>query len=264
MQQAGMSGDRRTHVVLIPSYNTGPRLYDTIDCVRRLAWPVIVVIDGSTDGSAERLVRIAGGDRDLHVCVLPRNQGKGAAVLRGLRLARARNFTHALTMDADGQHSAAHIGEMIARSFACPDAMVLGVPLFDESAPRIRVAGHKIANFWTGLMTPAGAIGDSLFGFRVYPIARLIEIFERTSGMRRFDFDSEAVIRLCWRGVRPINVPTPVRYFRRDQGGVSHFKYVRDNLLLIAMYVRLFGLLAGSRVRRIAPARIEAIQPVDM
>jgi glycosyltransferase involved in cell wall biosynthesis len=239
-------------------------LYDTIECVRRLAWPVIVVIDGSTDGSAETLVRIAAGDADLHVCVLPGNQGKGAAVLRGLQLARARNFTHALTMDADGQHSVAHIGEMIARSLACPDAMVLGAPLFDESAPRIRIAGHKIANFWTGLMTPVGAIGDSLFGFRVYPIGRLIEIFESTSGMRRFDFDSEAAIRLCWRGVRPINVPTPVRYFRRDQGGVSHFKYVRDNLLLIAMYVRLFGLLAGSRVRRIAPVRIETIQQADM
>lgn len=253
-----MSADRPDHVVLIPSYNTGPRLYETIECARRLAWPVIVVIDGSTDGTAETLLRMAADDPGLLAIVLPRNQGKGAAVLHGLWLARSWNFTHALTMDADGQHSAAHIGEMIAMSLAHPDAMVLGVPLFDESAPRIRILGHKIANFWTGMVTPQGRIGDSLFGFRIYPVVPLIDIFERTSGMRRFDFDSEAVIRLCWRGVRPINVPTPVRYFRRDQGGISHFKYLRDNFLLIAMYARLIAtLLASSRARRMAPTRIE-------
>jgi hypothetical protein len=126
--------------------------------------------------------------------------------------------------------------------------------LFDDSAPRIRILGHKIANFCTGLM--ASGIGDSLFGFRVYPIAPLIEIFDDTSGMRRFDFDSEAAIRLCWRGARPINVATPVRYFRRDQGGVSHFKYLRDNLLLIAMYARLFVALAGARARLIRDASV--------
>jgi glycosyltransferase involved in cell wall biosynthesis len=197
------------------------------------------VIDGSTDGTDEPLFRMAEGDPALFVCVLPRNEGKGAALLHGLRLAHAKGFTHALTMDADGQHSTTHVDEMIAKSLAHPAAMVLGFPLFDESAPRIRILGHKIANFCTGLVTPNGGIGDSLFGFRVYPILPLIETFESTPGMRRFDFDSEAVIRLCWRGVRPINVVTPVRYFHRDQGGVSHFKYLRDNLLLTAMYLRL-------------------------
>ena len=259
-----MNAARLAHVILIPSYNTGARLRDTITCARQLGWPVIVVIDGSTDGTAELVVRMAACDPGLHACVLPHNQGKGAAVLHGLRLARSRGFTHALTLDADGQHSTAHIGEMIAVSRAHPDAMVLGVPLFDETAPRIRIMGHRIANFWTGVVTSRGGIGDSLFGFRVYPIAPLIEIFASTSRMRRFDFDSEAVIRLCWRGLRPINVATPVRYFRRDEGGVSHFKYLRDNLLLVAMYTRLFAtLLSGSRVRRVGPARIEAVQPAD-
>jgi glycosyltransferase involved in cell wall biosynthesis len=245
------------HVVLIPSYNTGAMLFETIARVRALGWPVIVVIDGSTDGTGEQLVRTAEDDPALLACIQPRNQGKGAAVLHGLRLARAKGFTHALTMDADGQHSTAHVGEMIAVSLAHPAAMVLGFPLFDESAPRIRIVGHKIANFCTGLVTPGGGIGDSLFGFRVYPIVQLMEVFQSTSGMRRFDFDSEAAIRLRWLGLHPINVATPVRYFHRDEGGVSHFKYVRDNLLLTAMYIRLLvALFAGLWAPRITPAEV--------
>jgi hypothetical protein len=145
----------------------------------------------------------------------------------------------------------------------------LGYPLFDASAPKIRIFGHKIANFCTGLVTPRGVIGDSLFGFRVYPINPLLEAFAGTTGMRRFDFDSEAAIRLHWQGVRPINVDTPVRYFRRDEGGVSHFKYLRDNLLLTAMYCRLAAALlrhTATRFRRsqrpspIGPAQYQSIR----
>ncbi len=236
------------HVVLIPSFNTGDKLFDTIADVRNLGLPVIVAIDGSTDGTSDKLVRLADEDPALTCCILPNNQGKGAAILQGLRLAQREGFTHVLTMDADGQHSIPHVHEMIAISIAHPGAMVLGVPLFDESAPRIRILGHKIANFCTSLLTPRGAIADSLFGFRVYPVAPLIGVFDSTSGMRRFDFDSEAVIRLLWTGVPAINVPTPVRYFRRREGGVSHFNYPRDNLLLAVMYVRLLAAYVARRV----------------
>jgi hypothetical protein len=128
--------------------------------------------------------------------------------------------------------------------------MVLGRPLFDASAPRVRIFGHKIANLCTSLLTPPCAIGDSLFGFRVYPINPLIEAFARSAGMQRFDFDSEAAIRLSWQGIRSINVSTPVRYFRRDEGGVSHFKYLRDNLLLAAMYCRLSAELLIRKAAR--------------
>jgi glycosyltransferase involved in cell wall biosynthesis len=245
-----MTAREPVHVVLIPSYNTGPRLFETIAAVRALGWPVIVVIDGSTDGTGDTVIQIASRDPALFACVQPNNEGKGAAVLHGLRLAQAKGFTHTLTMDADGQHSTAHVGEMIAVSMAHPAAMVLGWPLFDDSAPRIRVAGHKIANCCTRLVTPGGGIADSLFGFRVYPIVPLMDVFARTTGMRGFDFDSEAAIRLCWRGIHPINVATPVRYFHRDEGAVSHFKYLRDNCLLAAMYFRLLvTLLAGSLSR---------------
>jgi glycosyltransferase involved in cell wall biosynthesis len=230
-----------SHVVIIPSYNTGPRLFDTVAAIRRQERPVWVIIDGSTDGTSEKLERMAAHDPDLCVCKLPRNQGKGAAILHGLRLAHAQGFTHAVTVDADGQHSADHIASLISLSGDYPEAMVLGVPQFDASAPVIRIVGHLIANFWANLATLWTGIGDSLFGFRVYPIAPLLQAFEKTRWMRRFDFDSEAAIRLAWQGVPPINVPTPVRYFHRRDGGVSHFNYLRDNAQLVLMYIRLFA-----------------------
>lgn len=234
------------HVVIVPSYNTGTRLFDTVVAIRQREWPVWVVIDGSTDGSGDALARIAVNDPDLHICVLPRNQGKGAAILHGLRQAHTNGFTHAVTFDADGQHSVDHIGSFIALSEDNPQAMVLGVPMFDASAPSIRVAGHVLANFWANLVTLWIGIGDSLFGFRVYPIAPLLRTFEQTRWMRRFDFDSEAAIRLAWQGIPPIKVPTPVRYYRREDGGVSHFKYLRDNALLVLMYTRLLAELSPN------------------
>ena len=127
------------HVVLIPSYNTGSRLFGTIAAVRQCGLPVVVVIDGSTDGTGEALVRVADNDPVLFACILPRNLGKGAAVLHGLRLARTKGFTHALTIDADGQHSAAHIGTLIELSLAHPDCVVLGQPLFDASARNVNM-----------------------------------------------------------------------------------------------------------------------------
>jgi glycosyltransferase involved in cell wall biosynthesis len=241
-----------THAVLIPSYNTGARLFDTVATVRRLDWPVWVIIDGSTDGTSEAIARKAAGDPDLHVCVLPDNQGKGAAILHGLQRARAHGITHVVTVDADGQHAADDIRTLVTVSRAHPDAMVLGVPVFDASAPKIRVAGHQISYVLANLVTLRSGIGNPLFGFRVYPITPLLRAFDETRWMRRFDFDSEAAIRLSWQGVPAINVPTPVRYFRREDGGVSHFHYLRDNLLLMGMYARLFRALLPRLPRLLA------------
>lgn len=227
------------HLVLIPSYNTGTKLVQTVVDARAQWQPVWVVIDGSTDGGREAMDRLAAEDPGLRVLALPYNLGKGAAVQHGLRLAASEGFTHVLTMDADGQHDAASIAGMMALSCAHPDAMILGVPVFDASAPLVRVLGRRLSNFWVDVETLWGGIGDSLFGFRVYPIAPLLQMFETTRWMRRFDFDPEAAVRLFWLGVRPINHRTPVRYFRQTQGGVSHFRYRRDNLLLAFMHARL-------------------------
>lgn len=118
--------------------------------------------------------------------------------------------------------------------------MILGAPVFDASAPLIRLRGRRIANWWTNLETLWAGVPDTLFGFRVYPIAPLIAVMQRTRWMRRFDFDAEAVVRLAWRGVPARSLPAPCRYFTAGEGGVSHFNYWRDNVLLTWMYTRLF------------------------
>jgi hypothetical protein len=228
-----------SHLVLIPSYNPGTQVYETVRAALAQWAPVWVVVDGSTDGTAAGLQEMAANDPQLNVLVLPANGGKGAAVLHGLDLAARQGFTHALTMDSDGQHPADLIPAFMAASQQAPAAMVLGKPVFDADAPALRVQGRKISNGWANLETLWAGIGDSLYGFRVYPIEPLRQVMCGQRWMRRFDFDPEAVVRLCWRGVRPINLPAPVKYLRADEGGVSHFNYLRDNTLLTWMHLRL-------------------------
>jgi glycosyltransferase involved in cell wall biosynthesis len=233
-----------THLVLIPSYNPGRKVFDTVREARAQWNPVWVVVDGSTDGTTAPLQEMAAQDDGLRVMVLGTNQGKGAAVLHGLQEAARQGYTHALCMDSDGQHPAALIGDFMACSRQTPSAMVLGVPVFDASAPALRVKGRQVSNWWANLETLWMGIGDSLYGFRVYPIAPLCRVMQGQRWMRRFDFDPEAVVRLCWSGVRPVNLPAPVKYLRADEGGVSHFNYWRDNRLLTWMHTRLmFGFL---------------------
>ena len=235
-----MTAVSATHLVLIPSYNPGAKVYETVRAARQYWAPVWVVVDGSTDGSTKGLLAMAAQDAGLRVIVLPRNQGKGAAVLHGLEQAAAAGFSHVLTMDSDGQHPPGCIREFMAESSRQPAAMILGVPVFDASAPRLRVQGRRLSNWWANLETLWAGIGDSLFGFRVYPVEALRRVMRDQLWMRRFDFDAEAVVRLCWRGVRPVNLPAPVRYYSAAEGGVSHFRYLRDNLLLTWMHTRLF------------------------
>lgn len=241
-----MTAASPTHLVLIPSYNTGAKVYETVREARERWAPVWVVVDGSTDGTAGELQRMAAQDPHLKVIVLPENRGKGSAVLTGLEAARQAGFTHALAMDSDGQHPADLIPVFMQMSLARPDAMILGKPVFDASAPLLRVRGRRLSNGWTSLETLGAGVGDSLFGFRVYPVGELVDVMRRQPWMRRFDFDTEAVVRLVWRGVAPINIDAPVKYLRPEDGGVSHFNYVRDNILLTWMHARL---LAETLVR---------------
>ncbi len=229
----------RTHLVLIPSYNTGPKVYETVQAARAQWNPVWVVVDGSTDGTTDGLRRMAAADPGLILLVLPANCGKGSAVLHGLQQAREAGFTHALTMDSDGQHPPDLIPTFMQASQSRPAAMVLGRPVFDASAPLLRVRGRRVSNWWTNLETLGAGIDDSLYGFRVYPIVDLIAVMRRQPWMRRFDFDTEAVVRLAWRGVTPLNIAAPVKYLSTDEGGVSHFRYGRDNVLLTWMHLRL-------------------------
>lgn len=234
-------------LILIPSYNTGPILRETVEAVLGLNFPVWVVIDGSTDGSPERIKGFESSQNPaFRIISLEKNSGKGAAVLHGLEKAIAAGYTHILTLDADGQHPVNSISKFFAQSAAHPEAAILGRPIFDSSAPAIRVSGRKISNFWANLETLGWGIDDSLFGMRVYPAADLLAVMESTQFARRFDFDPEAAVRLAWRGVPIINLPTPVRYPSKEEGGISQFRYLRDNCLLTFMHMRL---LAGFLIR---------------
>ena len=228
-----------THAIIIPTYNTGGKVLETVRAALAEWSPIWVVVDGSTDGTGEQLEQLAATEPGLTVLQLPENRGKGAAVLRGLEALDEAGFTHALAMDADGQHATADIGSLMQASQESPACMVLGEPVFDASAPALRVNGRKISNWWANLETLWAGIHDSLFGFRVYPVQQLLGVMRATLFARRFDFDVEVVVRLAWRGVKPVNVRTPVRYLTKEEGGVSQFRYFRDNALLSWMHARL-------------------------
>ncbi len=229
----------QSHLVIIPSYNTGAKLIETVRQALACWQPVWVVQDGSTDGSATALAKMAETESGLRVLSLARNSGKGAAVLHTLQAASREGFTHALVFDSDGQHLAADISRFMQVSLKNPDAMILGVPQFAADAPAARRHGRRVGNWWANLETFWGGIEDSLFGFRVYPIKESARILQGTRGARRFDFDTELAVRLFWAGVPPVSLITPVQYFKPAEGGTSHFHYLRDNLLLIRRHTLL-------------------------
>ena len=229
-----------THLVLLPTYNTGPRLLHAVVAEVLRHWhPVLVVVDGSTDDSERTVLELARTEPALTVLVLPHNSGKGAAVLAGARAAGERGFTHALVMDADGQHPAASIAEFMAASRRQPAALVLGRPIFPANIPAVRLYGRQLSVGLVHLELFGAVVADPLFGFRVYPLAPLLTVLGPRRGGRRYDFDTEAVVRLAWAGVPPLNLAAPVRYFSRAEGGVSHFHYLRDNLTQIWLHLRL-------------------------
>lgn len=245
-----------THLVLIPSYNPGPRLLTTVREALAAWRPVWVVVDGSTDGSPAAVAELAGREPGLRVIVRPRNGGKGAAVLTGIQAAQAEGFTHALVMDADGQHPADRIAEFMAVSQAAPAAMALGRPVFGPEAPAARRLGRKLSVGLVRCEILGPGIDDPLFGFRVYPLAPLERALLSTRGARRYDFDPEVAVRMVWAGIPTVNRSAPCRYLSPAEGGVSHFHYVRDNVRMVWLHTRLLASLLWDwrRIRRVKQA----------
>ncbi len=225
--------------LLIPSFNSGQRLQTTVSAALASGFPVRVVVDGSTDGSDRCLDPIAAGHKQLTIQRLSRNRGKGAAVFEGALCAAEEGFSHILTMDSDGQHPADRIPEFIRRAKENPNALIMGRPIFGPEVPFARLKGRKLTIWWTDLETHHCGLGDTLFGMRVYPLASFIEAMRQTPFARGFDFDPEIAVRMVWNGCRPIQVDAPVRYFSKDEGGVSHFNYLWDNLKLTTLHFRL-------------------------
>ncbi|MEI6714467.1 MAG: glycosyltransferase family 2 protein [Verrucomicrobiota bacterium] len=237
MNRPGQSSP--SHCIIIPSYNSGTLLTPTLRSVLPIGLPTFLVIDGSTDSSERTATSLANDFPNLHVFPLQQNQGKGGAVLIALRLALSRGFSHAVLFDSDGQHDQRDIPSMIRLSRQFPEAMILGSPIFGPDAPAIRVYGRRIANWCTNIESLWGGLGDSLFGFRIYPVDASIRILDGITSGRRFDFETQLAIRLYWNGTPAIQFPTRVVYPEKTSGGVSHFKYLRDNLLLIKTHTAL-------------------------
>jgi glycosyltransferase involved in cell wall biosynthesis len=252
-----------THVLLIPSYNTGDRLLSTVKEALTHWQPVWVVVDASTDNSHGPVVAIAREHPQLRVIVRPRNGGKGAAVLTGAKAALAEGFTHVLVMDADGQHPADRIADFMAASAAAPNTLILGKPVFGPEAPQLRLQGRKLSIALVFFELLGRGIDDPLFGFRVYPIAPLINALTATRFARRYDFDPEVAVRMVWAGTPTHNIPATCRYLAKTDGGVSHFHYLRDNLRMIWLHTRLItqlllwrwpAALRHQRARRASPS----------
>lgn len=223
--------------VLIPIYNHKDTIAGILDQVSHTRLPCIVVDDGSDQATRHELEEQATHRPWVQVLHLPRNGGKGAAVKTGLLRAHEMGYSHALQIDADGQHDSRDIPRFLAEAEAYPKALVLGKPVFGEDAPTSRRLGRKISQFWVWVETLSLTIGDPLFGFRVYPIPTVVAFMQKKRLGARMDFDPEIAVRLYWAGVPIRNVVTTVIY---PKDGSSHFQAVRDNVLLSWLHTRLF------------------------
>jgi glycosyltransferase involved in cell wall biosynthesis len=221
---------------VVPVFNHGGPIGGVVAALRAHGLPVLLVDDASEPGCAAVLDRLA-----QQPCVslerLPVNQGKGGAVLTGLKRAAQMGWTHALQIDADGQHDSRDVPAFAAAAAAQPQHLICGYPIYDDSVPRARLYGRYATHIWVWINTLSLAIRDSMCGFRIYPLAGTLPVIERQYIGRRMDFDTEIAVRLFWSGMGVSNVPTRVRY---PEDGVSHFRVWRDNVLISVMHTRLF------------------------
>lgn len=220
---------------IIPTYQNAKTLETVVRAVREHVPNVIVVDDGS-DEDARTVARHIAEQKLATVEFRPENGGKGAAVKTGLQVAQEHGFTHALQIDADGQHRNEDIPELVAAAKREPNALVLGQPIFDESAPKSRLYGRRVSIFWCAIETASMRVGDPLCGFRVYPVDAAIAVNARGNAM---DFDPEIAVRLVWAGHPVVHVKTRVAYFDERDGGVSHYRGFVDTLLISLMHTRL-------------------------
>ena len=245
-------------IAVIPVYNHERAVSGVVAGLRSYGLPVLLVDDGSDETCRLALEELARGV-GAQLVRLPVNGGKGAAVIAGLREACAAGFSHALQVDADGQHDLADMPRFLAAATLEPDAVVCGRPVFDASIPRVRFISRYITHALVWLQTLSfSKVRDSMCGFRLYPVRHVLEVVDRDGVGRRMDFDVELLVKLVWRGRRLRWIDTHVSY---PADGVSHFRMLLDNLLLARMHLRLVGgmiwraprLIAGDHTRAPIP-----------
>jgi glycosyltransferase involved in cell wall biosynthesis len=248
--------------VVIPTYDNPATIERVVRAVHALHPHIVIVDDGSGPEAAGKIdALVTEGLIQLHRRA--QNGGKGAAVKDGLRTARALGYSHALQVDADGQHALGDIPRFLAAAARDTQCLVLGQPKFDASIPAARLYGRRISIFWAAIES-LGRVGDPLCGFRVYPIEPALAVNARGD---RMDFDPEIIVRMVWAGVPVVKLETAVRYVAASEGGVSHFQGVRDNVRISLVHTRLVTelivraalALFGARTLRLAPARQERV-----
>lgn len=241
----GIAPARFKPCILIPVYNHPAQIDRIVDTLRAQDLPVLLVDDGSDAPTRITLEAI----RDRHPGAvtleqLPRNLGKGGAVSHGLRLALQLGYTHALQVDADGQHNLDDVPEFLDEARQRPGAVICGTPRYDASVPKGRLYGRYVTHFWVWVETLSFDIVDSMCGFRVYPLEATGALLARHRPSPRMAFDTDILVRLYWRGVPVHNRRTRVVY---PEDGVSHFQMFRDNVGISWMHTRLvFGMLARA------------------
>ena len=246
-----------TPCILIPCYNHAGPLAAVLTRLAEYGLPCLLIDDGSEPVAAAELAALAARYPWVTLLRHPHNQGKGGAVMTGLRCAHALGFSHALQVDADGQHDLADIPALLAEADKHPAALVSGRPLYDDSVPKGRLYGRYITHVWVWIETLSFAIKDSMCGFRVYPLAATCALLDRVALGRRMDFDTEVMVRLYWAGVAVRFVPTRVIY---PADGSSHFQLWRDNRDISWMHTRLVCRLLWDQLLRIGrwPRRLGA------
>jgi len=222
---------------IVPVYNHGATVGATVAALARHGLPIYLVDDGSEAATATVLDRLATRIDQVRLVRRPANGGKGAAVMSGMRAAFADGRSHALQVDADGQHALEDIAGFLDAAQAEPESLICGVPRYDASVPKGRLYGRYATHVWVWIETLSFVIQDSMCGFRVYPLAPTHRLIEAVRLGTRMDFDIEILVRLFWRGVRIVNRPTRVIY---PEDGISHFQPLSDNLRISWLHTRLF------------------------
>ena len=221
---------------VIPVYNHETAAPAVVDALLAAGLPCVLVDAASSPACAAVLEHLAQGE-NIFLIRLAVNQGKGGAVMAGLREASRLGFTHALQVDADGQHDLRDVATFIQVSQQNPEALICGYPQYDASVPKGRLYARYLTHVWVWINSLSLQIPDSMCGFRVYPLAPCLALINSVKLGKRMDFDPEILVRLAWRNQPMRWLPTKVHY---PLDGLSHFRLFHDNALISGMHTKLF------------------------
>lgn len=222
--------------VVIPVFNHPYKIAGLVARLLDYGLPCILIDDGSEAGCAQLLDTISAEHVQVTLLRLPQNAGKGTAVCQGLKLASRQGYTHALQVDADGQHDLNDVPHFIARAQQNPDAVISGWRSYADMPPSRR-SGRKLTDFWVCVNTLSRSVRDSMCGYRLYPLAPTMRLLARKKIGARMDFDTDILVRLYWQGLAVENIPTQILY---QDDMPSHFDIIKDNVRISWMHTRLF------------------------